>query len=232
MWSHTYSELRTCKHLKQDQTTWDANIFIKHHLDTWDWETETKMKRKLKRKRLKFIYISSDWMISSFFSSVRSFYSLAIHHDCQTPTQPLKCLQLTLFSYRKKEKKKESAVSAMEFPVPRSISFRISSGTRDIQQNSRKYSIWAYNKAWSSFFSFKDSVLTIKHHDSTFDYNGTMERLAPKMEFGTDESVFMDESNGKKLKGKMNVGVNQIFHRCCTHKSDVLGAWIFLISNT
>lgn len=50
------------------------------------------------------------------------------------------------------------------------------------------------------FFSFEDSVLTKKHHDSTFDYNGTMERLAPKMEFGTDESVFMDESNGKKTK--------------------------------
>lgn len=122
MWSHThtYTELRTCKHLKQDQTTWDANIFIKHHLDTGDWETETNMKRKLKRKRLKFIYISSDWMISSFFSSVRSFYSLAIHHDCQTPTQPLKCLQLTLFSYRKKEKKKnlQSMPWSSPFHVP------------------------------------------------------------------------------------------------------------------
>lgn len=115
--THTYTELRTCKHLKQDQTTWDANIFIKHHLDTGDWETETKMKRKLKRKRLKFIYISSDWMISSFFSSVRSFYSLAIHHDCQTPTQPLKCLQLTLFSYRKKEKKR---ICSQCHGVPRS----------------------------------------------------------------------------------------------------------------
>lgn len=139
-------------------------------------------------------------MISSFFSSVRSFYSLAIHHDCQTPTQPLKCLQLTLFSYRKKEKKR---ICSQCHGVPRSTFHLFPHFIWDERHSTKLPEVLNLSIQQSMeffFFSFEDSVLTIKHHDSTFDYNGTMERLAPKMEFGTDESVFMDESNGKKTK--------------------------------
>lgn len=139
-------------------------------------------------------------MISSFFSSVRSFYSLAIHHDCQTPTQPLKCLQLTLFSYRKKEKKR---ICSQCHGVPRSTFHLFPHFIWDERHSTKLPEVLNLSIQQSMeffFFSFEDSVLTKKHHDSTFDYNGTMERLAPKMEFGTDESVFMDESNGKKTK--------------------------------
>lgn len=137
-------------------------------------------------------------MISSFFSSVRSFYSLAIHHDCQTPTQPLKCLQLTLFSYRKKEKKR---ICSQCHGVPRSTFHLFPHFIWDERHSTKLPEVLNLSIQQSMeffFFSFEDSVLTKKHHDSTFDYNGTMERLAPKMEFGTDESVFMDESNGNK----------------------------------
>lgn len=139
-------------------------------------------------------------MISSFFSSVRSFYSLAIHHDCQTPTQPLKCLQLTLFSYRKKEKKR---ICSQCHGVPRSTFHLFPHFIWDERHSTKLPEVLNLSIQQSMeffFFSFEDSVLTKKHHDSTFDYNGKMERLAPKMEFGTDESVFMDESNGKKTK--------------------------------
>lgn len=76
-----------------------------HFHQTWFGQTEHKIEMKWNGKKVKFIYIWLHWVIFSFvvFISlcVLVYLPPTICNDGQKPTWILKCLHLTLFSYRK-----------------------------------------------------------------------------------------------------------------------------------